>query len=202
MGQFKSTIENPIILGGVQRIVFMPYEKDAEGEWKVADEGFALDNVVADTTTISQDEAETNQIDCETRDEPIFENVTLGSYQFSCESGDISKDILEHCLGFVVKGSGDTLRAFAPATYVERWAMVEVQFNNGSSLVLPKLKVSSNIDASSLKTGIARGIIKGTAYSVPATDASGEVVKDENQNVVYTPFYASGKWINTEKAGA
>lgn len=200
MGKFKSTMQNPMILGGVQRIVFMPWEKDAEsGEWAVADEGFALDNIVADTTAISQDEAETNAIDCETRDEPIYENVTLGSYTFAAESGDISKDILEKVLGFIIKGEGSKLRAFAPSTYVERWGEIEVQFSNGTSLVIPKLKLSSNIDASSLKTGIVRGIIGGTAYSVPAVDADGAVVKDADGNTVYTPFYSSGSWIHTEE---
>lgn len=202
MGKYKSTMANPLILGGVQRIVFMPWEKGEDGEWKKSETGYALDNIVADTTSITQDEPETNAIDCETRDEPIYENITLGSYQFSAESGDISKEILETVLGYTVKGTGTTLRAFAPATYAERWGEIEIQFSNKTSLVVPKLKMSASIDASSLKTGIVRGIIKGTAYSVPAVDASGSEVTDEDGNKVYTPFYASGSWIHTEDTGA
>ena len=179
MAQIKSKVGENLILGGVERIVFVPYVDGVKGAT-----GFALDDVVADTTAISQDEAETNAIDCETRDEPIYENVTLGSYNFTCESANIDKDVLEHALGFTVKGEGSTLKAYAPSSYREKWAEVEVQFQNGSSLVLPKIKLSSNIDASSLKTGIVRGIIGGTAYS---TVVDG----------VETPFYVSGTHVNT-----
>ena len=64
------------------------------------------------------------------------------------------------------------------------WAEIEVQFTNGASLVLPKVKVNSSIDASSLKTGVVRGIIGGTAYT---TMVDGKE----------TPFYVSGSHVNT-----
>ena len=179
MAQIKSKVGESLILGGVKRIVFVPYVDGKKGAT-----GFALDDVVADTTSITQDEPDTNSVDCETRDEPIYENVTLGSYKFSCESGNIDKDVLKDGLGFKVSGEGSSFKAYAPASYNELWAEVEVQFQNGSSLVLPKVKLSSNIDASSLKTGIVRGIIGGTAYS---TVVDG----------VETPFYVSCSHVNT-----
>ena len=179
MAQIKSKVGENLILGGVKRIVFVPYVDGTKGAT-----GFALDDVVADTTSISQNEADTNAVDCETRDEPIYENVTLGSYTFNCESANIDKDILQHALCFKVSGEGLSFKAYAPSSYREKWAEVEVQFQNGSSLVLPKIKLSSNIDASSLKTGIVRGIIGGTAYS---TVVDG----------VETPFYVSGSHVNT-----
>lgn len=185
----KSKIGDNLILGGVTRIVFVPWVKTPETNvWAKGTDGFALDDVVADTTSITQDEPETNAVDCETRDEPIYENVTLGAYNFSCESGNIDKDILQHALGFKVSGEGSTLKAYAPASYKELWAEVEVQFANGTSLVLPKVKLNSNIDASSLKTGIVRGIIGGTAYSTKV---------DGND----TPFYVSGTVVNEVTAG-
>ena len=179
MAQIKSKVGENLILGGVKRIVFVPYVDGVKGST-----GFSLDDVVADTTSITQDEPETNAVDCETRDEPIYENVTLGSHKFSCESGNIDKDILQYALGYKVSGEGSSLKAYAPSSYSEKWAEVEVQFKNGSSLVLPKIKLSSNIDASSLKTGIVRGIIGGRAYS---TVVDG----------VETPFYVSGSHVNT-----
>lgn len=179
MAQIKSKVGENWILGGVKRIVFVPYVDGVKGAT-----GFALDDVVADTTSITQDEPETNAVDCETRDEPIYENVTLGSHKFSCESGNIDKDILQYALGYKVSGEGSSLKAYAPSSYSEHWAEVEVQFQNGSSIVVPKIKLSSNIDASSLKTGIVRGIISGTAYS---TLVDG----------VETPLYVSGTHVNT-----
>lgn len=188
----KSKIGDNLILGGVTRIVFVPWVKAQETNvWSKGTNGFALDDVVADTTSISQDDPETNAIDCETRDEPIYENVTLGSYNFSCESGNIDKDILQNALGYKISGEGSNFKAYAPASYKELWAEVEVQFANGTSLVLPKVKLNSKIDASSLKTGIVRGIIGGTAYSTKV---------DGND----TPFYVSGTIVNevTEGGGA
>ena len=188
----KSKIGDNLILGGVNRIVFVPWKKAEEsGTWSKGTDGFSLDDVVADTTSITQDEPETNSVDCETRDEPIYENVSLGSYKFSCESGNIDKDILQQALGYTVSGTGSTLKAYAPSAYNELWAEIEVQFVNGTSLVLPKVKLSSNIDASSLKTGIVRGVISGTAYS---TKVDGHD----------TPFYVSGSVVNavTEGGGA
>ena len=180
----KSKIGDNLILGGVTRIVFVPWTKaEVTGVWSKGTDGFALDDVVADTTSITQDDPETNAVDCETRDEPIYENVTLGSYNFSCESGNIDKDILQNALGYKISGEGSTLKAYAPASYKELWAEVEVQFANGSSLVLPKVKLSSKIDASSLKTGIVRGVISGTAYSTNV---------DGND----PPFYVSGAVVN------
>ena len=185
----KSKIGDNLILGGVSRIVFVPWVKTPETNvWAKGTNGFALDDVVADTTSISQDEPETNAIDCETRDEPIYENVALGAYKFYCESANIDKDILQHALGFQVSGEGSSLKAYAPATYAELWAEVEVQFTNGTSLVLPKVKLNSNIDASSLKTGIVRGVIGGTAYSTNV---------DGND----TPFYVSGTVVNKVTEG-
>lgn len=180
----KSKIGDNLILAGVSRIVFVPWVQDGDtGKWSKGSEGFCLDDVVADTTAISQDEAETNAIDCETRDEPIMENITLGSYKFTCESANIDKDVLEGCFGFKVTGEGKTLKAYAPATYKENWAEIEIQFSNGTSMVLPKVKMAANIDASSLKTGIVRGVIAGTAYT---TQVDGEE----------TPFYVSGTAVN------
>ena len=180
----KSKIGDNLILGGVTRIVFVPWTKaEVTGVWSKGTAGFALDDVVADTTSITQGDPETNAVDCETRDEPIYENVTLGAYNFSCESGNIDKDILQNALGYKISGEGSTLKAYAPASYKELWAEIEVQFANGTSLVLPKVKLNSKIDASSLKTGIVRGIIGGTAYSTKV---------DGND----TPFYVSGAVVN------
>lgn len=191
MSQIQSMIGKDKVLSGVDRIVFVPWEQDPDTEeWKKADAGIALDSIVADTTSITQDEAETNAIDCETRDEPIIENITLGSYQFSCESASIALEVLKYALGFTVvtDSNGKMTAAYAPASYQERWAEVEVMFKQGYSMVLPKIKLSSNIDGSSLKTGVPRGIISGTAYTAQV-EGDGKTYE--------TPFYMSSTPVNT-----
>lgn len=162
-------------LGGVTQILFTPYADGAKGETT-----YSLDNIVGDTTSITQEEPTTNAIECETKDEPIYENITLGKITFAAESGDIQEAILTNLLGYKKDASNGNL--YAPATYVEKWAEIEVVFGDKGSLVCPKVKMSGNIDASSLKTGMVRGILGGTCYSV-------EMTEGDSSTKTMTPFY-------------
>ena len=174
-----ATDTTAIKLGGVTQIILTPYTDGSKGATS-----YSLDNIVADTTSITQEEPTTNTVDCETRDEPIFENITLGRYTFSAESGDIQDIVLTNCFGFV-KGASGSL--YAPSTYKEIWAEIEVVFGDKGSLVCPKVKMSGNIDASSLKTGMVRGVISGSCYSISiTTEASGQ---GSSGTPLTTPFY-------------
>lgn len=185
MATAKDKIGSNLIFAGLERIIFVPWVK-TEGVWAKGTTGFCLDDVVADTTAVTQEDNEVNSVECETRDEPITENITLGARNFTCESANLDADILEHCLGFIVTKTGDKITAaYAPAVYQERWAEIELQFQNGYSLVLPKVKLSSTIDASSLKTGVVRGIVSGTCYSTQVAEG------------ITTSYYVSGEKVNT-----
>lgn len=174
-----ATDTTAIKLGGVTQIILTPYTDGSKGSTS-----YSLDNIVADTTSITQEEPTTNTVDCETRDEPIFENITLGRYTFSAESGDIQDIVLTNCFGFV-KGASGSL--YAPSTYKEIWAEIEVVFGDKGSLVCPKVKMSGNIDASSLKTGMVRGVISGSCYSVSiTTETTGD---GSTTTPITTPFY-------------
>ena len=174
-----ATDTTAIKLGGVTQIILTPYTNGSKGSTS-----YSLDNIVADTTSITQEEPTTNTVDCETRDEPIFENITLGRYTFSAESGDIQDIVLTNCFGFV-KGASGSL--YAPSVYKEIWAEIEVVFGDKGSLVCPKVKMSGNIDASSLKTGMVRGVISGSCYSINiTTEASGQ---GSSGTPLTTPFY-------------
>lgn len=170
-----ATDTTAIKLGGVTEILLTPYSGGKKGETT-----YSLDNIVSDTTSITQEEPTTNEIECETRDEPLFENTTLGSYSISLESADIQEIILTNCMGFKKDNTNGNL--YAPATYKEIWAELEVVFGDKGSLVCPKVKLKSNIDASSLKTGIVRGIIGGTCYSA-------SVMQGDKSTPIVTPFY-------------
>lgn len=172
----QSTNSTAIKLGGVTKILLTPFEEGSETT--KGDTTYSLDNIVADTTAITQEEATTNTVDCETRDEPIFENITLGRYTFTAESGDIQDVILTNCFGFS-KGTSGSL--YAPTTYKKLWAEIEVVFGDDGSLVCPKVQLSGNIDASSLKTGMVRGVINGSCYSIEVTNGADSKVE--------TPFY-------------
>lgn len=171
----QATDATAIKLGGVTEILLTPYSAGVKGETT-----YSLDNIVGDTTSITQEDPTTNEIECETRDEPLFENTTLGSYSISLESADIQEPILVNCMGFKKDTTNGNL--YAPATYKELWAELEVVFGDKGSLVCPKVKLRGSIDASSLKTGIVRGIIGGTCYSV-------EITEGDKSTKTMTPFY-------------
>lgn len=152
------------ILTGVKRIEFIPYNStDAPVE---ADKEI-LESVVADTTTISQDDPETQTIDCETSDSPILETTKLGKYTIEMTSADIKASILTKCLGFTEGTStlGGENSFFAPTAYKPIYAMLRIVMDK-VMFVLPKVKLASKLDASSLKTDVAKGTISGTAFEI------------------------------------
>ena len=162
------------VLTGVKKILFTPLTIDASGN---VTEGTAidLDSIIADTVELTQEDPETNTIDCETSDSPIYETVTLGKYTITMDSADISTTFLENVLKFTNVGNGYA----APSSYVETYAKIEVQMLN-MNLVLPKVSMASKLDASSLKTDVMKGTITGTAY-----DAK---IKVGSSGPVTTPF--------------
>lgn len=161
-------------LGGVTQILITPFTSSGvKGETT-----YSLDNIIGDTLSISQEDPTTNEIECETRDEPLFENTTIGKITVSMESADIQHAILVNCLGFKKDAKNNT--CYAPTTYKEIWAEIEAVFSNGDSLVAPKVKLRGSINASSLKTGIVKGIISGTCYTTNVQESDGSTNTDTN----------------------
>lgn len=176
-----STLAGKKVFTKPTRILFTPYEGD-----DLSETTYALDNVVADSTSITQDEADRSAVDCETRDEAIYEAITLGSYQFTCDSADWQDVLVENLLGFTKKG--DIIAA--PSAYVEKYAQIEIQFGDANdlqnyrgSVVLPRVLMSSAATLESLKTSTGNMTVAGTAYSWEVGD--GEKIT--------TPFYISTK---------
>lgn len=170
-----ATDTTAIKLGGVTQILLTPYTGASKGETT-----YSLDNIVADTTAITQEDPTTNEVENEVTDDPIYENITLGKYTFAADSGDIQEIILTNCFGFKKDATNGNL--YAPATYKELWAEIEVVFGDKGSLVCPKVKMSGKIDASSLKTGMVKGSLSGTCYSV-------EMTEGDSSTKTKTPFY-------------
>lgn len=175
------------ILTKVKHIYFTPWNAADTGLDTASGAKLELLNVIADTVAITQDDPETNTIDCETRDEPIIESTTLGAYTLTMDSADIDLNILVKCLGFTM--SGEKI-AYAPTSYVKKYACVEVVFDD-SRLVLPRILVTSKIDASSLKTNVAKGTISGTGYSCAVTTGSGQ-----SASTFDTPFFVQSGTVS------
>lgn len=167
------------VLTGVKKILFTPLTitESTITEGDVIE----LDSVIADTVELTQEDPETNTIECETSDSPIYETTVLGKYTITMDSADISSTFLENILRFTKVGNGYA----APSSYVETFAKIEVQMLN-MSLVLPKVSMASKLDASSLKTDVMKGTISGTAYDA-------KIKVGSTADPVTTPFVVVAK---------
>lgn len=168
----------PIILSGVKQVLFTPWKEDDTLDLE-SGVRYDLQNLVGDTVSITQDDNDVNEIPCETRDEPLYEAITLGKYNVTMESGDINPELLAACCGFAL--SADKNIAFAPGSYVKKYAHIEVIMDK-MSFVVPRVLISPNLAIETLKTGIARGVVAGSAYSVDVATGSGKKR--------ITPFFA------------
>lgn len=192
---FHSTLTGNVFFTKPTRIIITPFVTKTDGTVEKGDESYALDSIVADSTSITQDDADRNEIACETRDENLYESITLGSYQFTCDNADWQDDLAHSVLGFT-RGTGTLAdKLFAPSSYVETFAEIEIQFGDAStytddtdrgtfrkSAVLPKVLLSSSATMESLKTSLGTMTVAGTAYSQEFKDGSKSII---------SPYYIS-----------
>lgn len=123
-------------------------------------------NIVGDTLSFTPDDNTVNEKPWEFGDAPLFENITLGKTQFAATCIDFQNDVMKVLFGW--KEIGGALAA--PSTYKDLYAVVEVGFQNETTvLVVPKLKLNSKAVISTLKTGTGEGQLAGTAYSADIT---------------------------------
>jgi hypothetical protein len=152
-------------------------------------DSYILEDVVRDTTSISQDDNETTDIERETSDTPIKSIVTLGSWQLSAEVADTNGELLAGLCGFVYDSTNK--KAYAPSSYEERYAKVDVAFTNPkdnaklSAFVLPKVQLNSKMTIESLNTNLGRIALAGTAQLVKVT---------ANGKQIDVPFYVEEEY--------
>lgn len=144
---------------------------------------YFLDEVIRDTTTITQEDPTENRIENEFGSAPILNNVTLGSYTFSAEVADMQQELLEKLCGYV-KGTTATDLTFAPSTYVPVYAEIALVFQTGAgtymAAILPKVQLNSKATLDSLSTSMGRITLAGTGLNLGVTDGT---------RTVQTPFY-------------
>lgn len=148
---------------------------------------YVLEDVVEDTTSMSQDDNETTDIECETSDNPIISVVKSGKYQFAAEVADTQTDLLKALVGFEEDATGK--KVYAPAKYTKRYAKVDVVFENAdgtlNAYVIPKLQLNSKLLIESLNSNIGRISLAGTAQNITVT---------VNGKKVQTPFYVDNNY--------
>ena len=148
-----------------------------------AGDTFIFDEVVRDTTTISQDDNDSTTIENEFSDDPILDIVSLGKFQFAAEVADIQTEILKNFANYTYDLTAKKL--FAPAAYQKTYVKIDLVFKNGTgtdgndkymSICIPKLQLNSRLMVESMNSNIARLNLAGTATSVALT-ANGKTIK-------------------------
>lgn len=168
----KTTVYNP------KYLFVTPWVDGEKG-----DTIYQLEEVVRDTTSITQDDPEENAVDNEFSAEPIINNIDAGSYTFAANVGDMQADLLKALAGFDTTTEG---LAIAPNGYVEVFAEIALCFEAGGktvAAVLPKVQLNSKALLESINTSIGQISIAGTAYSGPVY-AKGVAVEGKE-----APFY-------------
>ena len=131
--------------------------------------------IVADSVVLEPDDNSINTKEAEFYSSPLFENVQLGAVNFTSVCIDFQNDVLKEIFGFV-EDDGVLL---APSEYHDRWAVVELEFQdrNLPNVVIPKLKLNTKAVIGTLKTGSAEGTIQGKAeqqsFTVYVDDGQG-----------------------------
>lgn len=160
------------IFANLKSIIFTPWKNEST----IGEDSYDLVNIVGDTTSVEQADNNVNSIEHEFSNEPLYENVTLGSKTFTCECVDFQNDVLKNLMGWDVAEGGD---AFAPVVYKDLFCKVEMKFNSTDDIVvLPKVKLNSKAVLGTMKTDASRGTITGTAYSAYVKAGTKEVDTD------------------------
>lgn len=162
---FKKLDSGRIVLSNAAYLYITPYTD----EDNLGADTYDIVNIVGDTLSFTPDDNTVNAKEWEFGDTPLFENITLGKIQFAATCIDFQNEVLKALMGWQLEG--DIL--YAPTSYKDIYALVEVGFKNEDVVVVvPKLKLNSKAIISTLKTGTGEGTLAGTAYN--QTIVSGE----------------------------
>lgn len=132
-----------------------------------------FDEVVRDTTTISQEDNDSTEIENEFSDDPILEIVSLGKFTLESEVADVQRDILVKMADYTYDETAKKI--YAPSSYEKKYAKIDLVFPNGTdadgndtymSLCVPKLQLNSQMQCESLNSNLVRLKLAGTAKSV------------------------------------
>lgn len=153
---------------------------------------YDIHDIVGDTLSITQDDAERTEIPWEFGDDNLDENIKAGKKNFSCQCLDFQNDIMLNLFGCTeVNGA----IAF-PSEYKDLYVMIRIEFDD-VDLVLPYVKMDTKATLENMRTDIARGELAGTIMSkevvigdMPAagSQAPSSAVTYDEDDAVETPM--------------
>lgn len=139
---------------------------------------YQVENVVRDSTTITQEDNEENPVQNEFTDDYIVNNVTSGAYTFSTNVGDLQGDLLKDLAGFSIDEVSS--KVYAPSGYKEIFAEISLVFEKAGggyiAATLPKVQLNSTVLLESIKTSVGQITIAGMGYNLEVTDGDNKYV--------------------------
>lgn len=162
-----------------------------------AGDTYIFEEVVRDTTKISQEDNDTTTIENEFSDDPIKEIVKLGKFSLEAEVADVQQDILKNFGNYKL----DAGKLYAPASYKETYAKIAFVFPNGTdtqgkeqymAFVVPKLQLNSQLLIESTNSNLVRLKLAGTAKSVNISDTIKSALYIDNAYTIPTATTAAG----------
>lgn len=139
---------------------------------------YQVENVVRDSTTITQEDNEENPVENEFSSDYIVNNVTAGAYTFESNVGDLQGDLLKDLAGFSVDDVSNKI--YAPSGYKEIFAEISLVFEKAGggyiAATLPKVQLNSTVLIESLNSSVGQITIAGTGYNLELTDGDNKYV--------------------------
>lgn len=134
---------------------FHPFES---GEPLRLTPDWALDYVIADTLSITQDDPDEQMFEFETTDTPeAF--YTAGAYKVDLNNAELSTHFVRNVMGWQYTGNGYV----SPETYYQRHTALQVKFAEDCYFFLPKISIAPKLVMESVKTSLVYGTLSGTA---------------------------------------
>lgn len=140
-------------------VIFIPWNGT---NGVIGTDGYDIHDIVGDTFSLTQDDADRTEIPWEFGDEPLDENISLGNRNLTMQCLDYQNDIMTNLFGWTKDSDGDFV--WAPTQYSELNCTIILQFE-GKAIVMPKVKMDSKTAFENLRSDIARGELGGTLYS-------------------------------------
>lgn len=158
------------------------------------DDVYQCEDIIRDTTTITQEENTENPVESELSSTPIINRVIAGNYTVTTEIADMQSALLKALLGFEIDGA---TKAYAPDGYVTKYAEFALVFEGGdgkyTAAILPKVQLSPTITIDSLSSSLGRIVLSGTGNTFNVgTEAAPKM----------TPFYVDYDYTLPKTGGA
>lgn len=188
-----------IVFSNASHLYMTPYTS----EDTIGSTTYDIRAIVADSINIEQDDNNVNTKDWEFGNTPLFENITLGNFQFSATCIDFQNDILTELFG--CSKDGDVI--MFPSQYEDLFVAVRITFKDATKdIIIPKLKMNSKAVIGTLKTGSAEGTLAGTAYATPVVSSSSATAAYETPMVfapkTAVPSTGTSAWQIASAGGA